>query len=458
MKSSGGTNRGRKLRAARIFGFASLALAFLAGAGILLFLTVPSIFLQPYVEKRLVEGFAASNPGYSMRLGALQISVVKNRVSCDSVFVTGVDSSFSLSVAGISVEGVRWWEFIGGNRFDPGIFRGTVFASGEVSVVLDQSGYAFRCGSLRVSAPDSEIVAEGVEIHPIVTDVEFFEESRFSKTRLVLAAGACRLKGVACIDVLQGENLHARSLLLADVTADVLIDKDKPAGKDEPGPRTPGAFFSSLKDTVGLDSLTISRGNLLYGERWLRGKRPAVLTFDGIEALVTGIASHGPPDSGANIHAAGIFAGGGTVTLAMSIPLSSPQCSLRYSGSLSGMDLRKLNSFVEISDNMRIKTGELASAAFDIRVSLGAATGSVRATYRNLVIASIDGLTGSESGIMNRVSSWIAKNITLRPENIRSGTDPATVGVVHYARKKGDPYIGFAWFALRSGVGNLVGF
>jgi hypothetical protein len=32
------------------------------------------------------------------------------------------------------------------------------------------------------------------------------------------------------------------------------------------------------------------------------------------------------------------------------------------------------------------------------------------------------------------------------------------VGTVAYARKQKDPFFGFAWLALRSGVGDIVGF
>ena len=139
-------------------------------------------------------------------------------------------------------------------------------------------------------------------------------------------------------------------------------------------------------------------------------------------------------------------------------PLVRETFSFRYSGSLSGMDLSKLNPWVEPSDQTRIKSGMLESAAFTIDVTAGTASGNVRAVYRDLVIASISGRTGSENGLMERFASWVAKNVKIRSTNTPDKSGAMKIGTVKYARKKNDPFFGFTWFALRSGVGDVVGF
>jgi hypothetical protein len=122
------------------------------------------------------------------------------------------------------------------------------------------------------------------------------------------------------------------------------------------------------------------------------------------------------------------------------------------------MDLSGLNSFIEVSDQIRIKTGMLRSAAFDIDVHAGSATGNVRAVYTNLIIASINGRTGSENGVIDRFASWISRNVKIRRSNTPDGSGALKAGTVKYARKNDDPFLGFTWFALRSGVGDVVGF
>jgi hypothetical protein len=220
----------------------------------------------------------------------------------------------------------------------------------------------------------------------------------------------------------------------------------------------PNEMLSSIKDTVGIDSLIITNCRLKYSERFVMGRKPAILSFDRVELLVTGIASHAGRDAEAGVQARGTLMGGGTISLAMSIPLSSPEFSFRYSGSLGGMDLSKLNPWIEPSDQTRIKSGTLESAAFAINVNAGTATGNVRAVYRDLVVASISGQTGSENGLAERFASWVAKNVKIRATNTPDKSGAMKIGTVKYARKKSDPFFGYTWFALRSGVGDVVGF
>jgi hypothetical protein len=447
-----------KFSGRRILGIASIAIGVVVLACVVVFLSFPDAFVQRFVEERVTRRLAAAYPGYSIRISGMHFNIVENRLACDTVMLRQNDSSFSCSVASLSVSGIHWLGLLRGGSSDPGNFAGTVLEAGRIDMAFQPSGYGLRCGPLRVSVPDSEIVAESLEMHPLENDEQFFAGSRFRKTRFGIAAHQCRLQGVPFAGVLRGENIRARSLRCQDVSADVLINKDKPSVENARRPRMPSEILSSMKDTVGLDSLIITGCRLKYSERFVRGRNPATLTFDRVQVLVTGVASHAGADAEADIQARGTFMGGGTITMAMSIPLSGPQFSFGYSGSLSGMDLSRLNPWIGPSDQTRIKSGMLGSASFDIAVNAGSATGHVHAVYRDLVVASISARTGSENGLVERFSSWVAKNVKIRGTNTPDKAGAMKVGTVKYSRKKDDPFFGFTWFALRSGVGDVVGF
>jgi hypothetical protein len=125
---------------------------------------------------------------------------------------------------------------------------------------------------------------------------------------------------------------------------------------------------------------------------------------------------------------------------------------------LSRMHLATLNPFVEIADETRFKTGILRTATFDINVIDGRAGGSVRAVYSNLTLAAINRRTGSEEGILDVFASFVANNIKLRTSNMPDNKGTMKIGNVAYARRRDDPFFGFVWFALRSGVKDVVGF
>jgi hypothetical protein len=142
----------------------------------------------------------------------------------------------------------------------------------------------------------------------------------------------------------------------------------------------------------------------------------------------------------------------------MLIPLGSPQLSFSYSGSLNKMEVSSLNKFLEIAEHKRIKSGVLHSAAYNINVNSGRAAGSVRVEYSDLSIAALNKKTGSENGIFDRLSSFIAKSFILRGDNMPDKSGSMKIGVVKYTRKPDETFIQFVWFALRGGVGNVAGF
>jgi hypothetical protein len=121
------------------------------------------------------------------------------------------------------------------------------------------------------------------------------------------------------------------------------------------------------------------------------------------------------------------------------------------------MDLSPLNSMLEISDQMRIKTGVLQEATFDVDVVSGRARGTLRGIYNDLTLASIDKETGSENGFSDGFISFIANNFRIRKTNVPDKSGSMKIGMVKYIRQPDDPFIQFAWFALRIAVQNVVG-
>ena len=147
-----------------------------------------------------------------------------------------------------------------------------------------------------------------------------------------------------------------------------------------------------------------------------------------------------------------------TMKILMVIPVQSPEISFRYSGSLDLMDLTSLNSFLEVGEGLRIKSGILQNATFDVNVTAGLASGTVRVIYRDLAIAFRNSSTGSERGAYNRITSYIANAWKIRGTNLSEKSGLMKIGKVNYTRKPDDTFLQLVWFSLRSGVGDVVGF
>jgi hypothetical protein len=174
--------------------------------------------------------------------------------------------------------------------------------------------------------------------------------------------------------------------------------------------------------------------------------------------VAEGIVNRGTRGAAMFIRAQWNLANAGTMKLLMSIPVASPEFSMQYSGSLSRMDLRTLNSFLEVSDQMRIKAGVIQEVTFKVNVASGRASGTLRGVYTDLKLAAIDKYTRSEKGFSNGVISFIANNLKIRRNNIPDKSGSMKIGEVKYTLHRDDSFINVVWFSLRTGVRDVVGF
>ena len=146
----------------------------------------------------------------------------------------------------------------------------------------------------------------------------------------------------------------------------------------------------------------------------------------------------------------------GTMKVLMTIPITPRDFSLHYSGSLSAMDLTRLDAFLDIAEHIRIKSGSAQEATFEVDVRAGRASGRVRAIYKDLDLALLNKQTGSAKGINNRVISFFTNVLKIRNSNAPDASGSMKEGEVNYTKRPEDEFQQFAWFALRTGVMDVI--
>jgi len=434
---------------------------FVAGSIVLVLALALLLFIDPlvnrFVKPKVSEAFAKAYPAYSMRVSDMDYSVLNNRFGIDGVDVRKVDGSFSGTMRRFSVGGIGWFHLLWGGELSPKDFADADIDAQEVKVNLSPSHYTAYCRTLHVSIPDSEVVAQSFNMQPKGNDEEFFAESNIRRTRYHLDVPYAKANGFASLEMAQGKGCRIRSVQIRDAVVDILLDKDKPYVESTP-PLMPNEMFASIEEPLNVSHLTIINGELKYAERMRLGSVPGVITFDSVQASATGISNRGGREASVVIHAQGRFMKAGTMKVLMSIPVSTKEFSYEYSGSLSKMNADALNAFLEAGEQMRIKRGVLDEATFGITVVSGQASGTVRMVYRDLTFAVINKYTGSEKGIFDMASSIIANTFKFRRNNVPGKSGAMKIGQVKHSRQRDEYFMEFTWFALRSGVGNVIGF
>ena len=448
----------RKLSLRKVVKYVSFIIGGAVLFCVLMFILFPDPFINTLLKDRITKAFTEAYPEYTIELGDMHYSVWKNQLGCDTITLNASDSTFTCSVASFSVYGIPWIKILWQKQFTLNNLTSSTIDAQNIVYNLRQTQDEFSLGMLHISVPDSEIIADSIKYHSLISDEQFFSKSQFKQTRFRFDIPQIKIMGLDYPALLQGNIYNARSINIYDMFADILVNMDKPYDKNSSNPQMPNEALFLMKEIIKIDSLKIINGRLKYGERFAIGATPGVILFNKVNVLASGISNHQAHPDTVVIHVEGLFMNSGRMKLFMEIPLTSRDFSLRYSGSLSTMDMTELNSFIEPAEHHRIKSGIVQSAAYNINVNTGNANGTLRVVYKDLSIAVIDKNTGSEKGILDKISSFISKSFVIRENNMPDKSGSMKIGVVRYTRKPDETFFKFMWFALRSGIGNVVGF
>jgi hypothetical protein len=436
----------------------SAYVGFCLGAIVLAVVALISVFgsaiLDSYGKRRIERAFAMAHAGTVLQIGELEYSFGANRLVAHSVTVSA--SNTSLKVARISLTGVRWARFLFGTALLVDILAESSLDVANLDWKFPRSYYGIHCDRLRASVPDSELIAEGNELRTLIGDEAFFAAHDYRTVRFHVVVPECRVSGLAYGELLQGSSYRARSVHFSRPSFDALVNRDKPVRPFAQRPLMVHEALAAIRQPLEVGNLSITNGHATYRVRVIAGADPGVLTFGSVRASIDGIANRSDAAASILIRAKGDLMDAGTLNVSMSIPIAPPEFSLHYSGSLSAMDLTRLDAFLAITQHARIKSGSVKEATFDVDVTSGRARGRVGAIYENLEIAFLDRQTGSAKGLDSRVVSFLANELKFRRSNSPDASDSMKDGKIDYAKKPENTFLQFVWFALRMGVLDVI--
>lgn len=423
-----------------------------------IFIAFPDYILNTFLKDRLTIAITERYPLFSVRIGNMHYNIWKNQLRCDSVVLQTADTLFACSVTSLSLSRIAWLKLLWRKDSASNTLAGSVLDAENIFLHFRPSQNELHIGTVHLSAPDSEMIIDSIRYYSLQVDEEFFAQSRFRQTRFRFDIPRIRIRSLNCFDVLHDNVYKAGSIDIREAFADILVNMDKPYDKKSDAPLMPAEALASIKERVTLDSLKITNGRFKYSERIAVRAKPGVITFHKVNVSALGITNHSALPDTAFIYGEGLLMNSGVMKLFMEIPLTSKELSFRYSGSLGAMAATELNSFLEPNEHRRITSGIVQTATYHVNVVSGRASGAVRSVYKDLAISVLDKKTGSSHGIFNRIASLYAKLFIIHGTNQADTKGVVKIGKIRYRRKSDDYFLQFVWFALRSGVADIVGF
>ena len=142
--------------------------------------------------------------------------------------VTLSATNATLKAGRISLTGVRWARLLWGTAALADVLAKASLEATNLEVEFPQAHYGIRCARLRASVPDSELIAEGTELRPLVGDEEFFAAHDCRTTRFHVVMPECRVLGLAYGELLEGKSYRAGSVHFSEPSFEALVNRDKP--------------------------------------------------------------------------------------------------------------------------------------------------------------------------------------------------------------------------------------
>lgn len=425
---------------------------------VFLFIIFPNIFINTLLQDRIEKVFTENYPSYNLEIGDMDFDIWNNRLGSDSLIINSKDSSFRGIIKSFSVTGINWMKILVQKDFAPNVAAKSIIEAQKILLTFKNSNNEISFGNLQLSVTDSLLTVDSIKFYSLINNEQFFAKSQYRQTSFLFDINQIKIEGLDYFSIINDNIYNAKNIDIHNATIDIFVNMDKPYNSNSPNPKMPNEALSKLKEIINIDTFKIINCDLNYRERSTFSGIPGVISFNKVNIEVSNFSNNKAFSDTAIIIGEGLFMNSSSVKLFMEIPFSSPDFSMRYNGSFSRMDLKLLNSFIETSEYHRIKSGTLQSAYFNINVNSGHANGTLNVEYKELGIAVLDKVTGSEKGIFNRFSSLIGEIFIIRGNNIPDKNGQIKIGEINYSRNKDDYFQQFVWFALRNGIADVVGF
>lgn len=313
--------------------------------------------------------------------------------------------------------------------------------------------YVVRVGRSRFNLFGRAFALEDFELYP--DTAAFRRKAPQSHERYVLTARSLTMGGVGLWHFFHRQ-LWVRSIAIDSLRMEIEVDRTKPRGPLQPAVLPHQALQASRPFRI--DELHLTNAELRFFERASDGTRFGELPFTHLEAVIRNVSNDPLRMSRASaceIDLRGRFADAAPLLARFEYDLASKPLNLSYRVSVGRMNAQALNPFIVDMEGVRIREGQLDSAAWQVDVRDDTARGELHLLYHDLAVETLDKATHHRD-LSDVLHTFIFNNFKLNSDN-PSGDKPSLTAPLWHARLAETPLFKFIWLTLRDGVLKTLG-
>jgi len=310
--------------------------------------------------------------------------------------------------------------------------------------------YDYVVKGVRFSYRSKELGISWFSIAPSQGDAAFFARQRYRGDRLRISAGPLTLRQIDFDALARREALHVTTIDVQSLNFNLISNVALPKNPRSPRPKMLNQIVQAIPFALSIDTVRVTNGSIVYGERWPRSAVPASLRWDKLSILATHCMNK-TENSGEplRISVKGLFMKHAPLQATFSIPLMAATYQLRASGNVGTFDATTLNAFLPISDNMKVRSGVSSGTTFNFSIAGRTCKGMMNLRYTNLKVDKVNANTKEKGNIFDAFVSLVANWFVLRTNNDGANVQP---GPIEYELPKGCTFMETIWLPIRAGL------
>lgn len=305
---------------------------------------------------------------------------------------------------------------------------------------------------MKRSNREQKLQLDTLTFGPRTSDKGWLARATKRRSRIRLNLGKLEVQGSLLRRAL-GERVELHKIAVGSMTLDVLADRR--AEKTPPKPRTMWSQrLAALDWAVRVDTISLKKGTVRYGE--INAGRPevALLYFSDINALVTNVGNK--EGFGKNsvpvavIDAKAKLMGKGAVSAHIEVPQQTGSHLASVSGTLGKFQGTELNSMLLYAAGVKLKSGVIDTVNFKFKVANGLSTGSYSSTFDSLSLEIMNRVS-QKKGLKEKLMGKLA-NAMVRNANEPGKKSYRPEVPIKYELKNSDSFWGMVWQSIKSGL------
>jgi hypothetical protein len=289
----------------------------------------------------------------------------------------------------------------------------------DYSFLTSDSLYKFHIGEVRTDLNDQLLTIDSIQLEPLFKIEEYQDKLEYAADRIDLKIPGISMQGFQLDAFFNQQEILASKIYVDAPSINMYRDNRTPQNPD----RQPYTLQRMLRDVpfrINIDTASIEQGKIVYSEIAPGGVEPGVLTLDETKLLITNITNDSLLLREHDI----ITADGSTrlmdesrLEVKFKFHMNHPEDLYTYKGSLEPMKFTAFNPLFEKIMFIRMESGRINKATFDVTANAHLAVGNMRFLYQDLDMQLIDKNNPKDPGFLLNAGSWLINNVVIKDNN-----------------------------------------